>query len=643
VSFSLKNNLSSPVILVPMSDMKLQVVWKSLQIKELDQPNLYKETARSNYFTAGKLYELRAGEEVNVFVSMPSPAAVTPEQWKDLLTRRPYKHHGCLFFERVSTRDVNFSPCSPSTCCVQVIDIHCVYGLSTMTVSPKIIRFGKMGHVNSWQKERIQVTVCNPSEMPLAYMFSKNSYLTILSCDKFGDQVFPLDQTLYLEANCSADFTVELDPKKLQSESRFTFETALELLDLNDTSTIYRLPVHAQLTLFDLKFGRIGAEKEIVLPPLFYPTPSFSRPCETWFTFRNIRDLPFVSSGETSLEDNFILNSVYTSQFSITPVLEEVVQGFVFLELYSRYSNAPLPKEISLGSLEVVEARVRLSLLPELRLPQRLLDYLVSDHPVLVGQLCFRSLADREPLPPEIVRVYARIVEGPTFSILPKSIQLSSLSSYPSDFGTDHTDDAQQEIRPKFPSTSKQFLILNLSNEISLSFRVKLRAPSDRECDEENALLCVLPECGVIAPGNSQRIEVRLRRARVTTSCTLKIDIIDLFARQGIAQRSLTVKILSGSNLALDQVQKKQQPFPVTSNRSPSFPLEQCIEGDQLPFLWVRCRNSKPIINHLLIEVNIGQQTYKTGPRQREILIENGSLQHTISYRVRPALGCCST
>jgi hypothetical protein len=68
-----------------------------------------------------------------------------------------------------------------------------------MTVSPKIIRFGKvlagesklipliniimmqMGHVNSWQKERIQVTVCNPSEMPLAYMFSKNSYLTILS------------------------------------------------------------------------------------------------------------------------------------------------------------------------------------------------------------------------------------------------------------------------------------------------------------------------------------------------------------------------------------------------------------------------------------------------------------------------------
>ncbi|GES89175.1 hypothetical protein GLOIN_2v1769365 [Rhizophagus clarus] len=609
VCIEICNKSSTKISVRPISDLDIRVRWgpfTGTNIIENDDKD--SKNVIDPFHECGPIIELNSGSKAHLYVSCPQPNSLTTEELKLIEDGKKGE------------------------------------------LSTAMINLGKIRHSNS---SRFQFTLRNMSEIPLHYELQSPDCIEILEINDDGSKaqnkgVIALKRTV--EPLVDQIITAVLKPRRIENFSDGERIFSVNVLNMYNPYNKMTLDIRATLILFELKFDRL-IQGELVLPTLYHPIPRTDFPYDAWFTIQNISERDI--------------------RFEIGVELSPYISKYIKIDVLSRFSNSPLVGNVSISAHGSIEVRVRAYPIETSRLPQES-SYINSDG-FTFGKLWVATKQNNEDdTVAEIIPIRGFIKESPTFSVSTKKIRFKTeLCCSDTEITSDNvnkysliqrnktyasnkteeleTSDDSEDILPQRESV----IITNLSQQISLSFKVIIEGPMELSAKE---VIDVFPLEGIIEPGKTFSLKVELMDSTIAVSEDIKIRIRDINSLSNDHDKIVLVGIESVTRESRKKSRIEEIPNSVSEEAAePRFHLFKSTQMGHLTssqekpysyqdissdFPFITLRGCKRIGEATDIggryELDLGQQDIGLTSIVKKLTLENTTSKR-ISYEIKTA------
>ncbi|OUM65110.1 hypothetical protein PIROE2DRAFT_7914 [Piromyces sp. E2] len=575
----IENTSSSEMILVPRSDLELQIRW-CIPSSKISIPNKKGEQTEDNnqcqddyWNNCGPEMKLKSGQKVNLYLSAPNPVRLSSNEDINALTsgKNIDINGALLLFDKNLKMDV------------MAFNINAFYSMSLSHIDTTEIDIGRIGHANLWRDVSLSFELKNDSIAPLCVKLVPPKFIELENFDG------STDNSLIIPS-----FSSEVIEAKVKPHSITDFEAGyrtcyIKIINKFNPENVMNVKIDMELTEFELRYERLN-KGELFLPPLYHPYNAEALPCDNWFTILNSsdHDVKFEVGFKLAPEFVNLVNIEILSRFSNSPVIGTVTLAAhssveIKVRAYSR-EDSKLDKEkcknivnvdgITFGKLWIIthqtlrEFPYQSSLISALsetdltsieeqnNIENALEDktdgneenknttgntdneLYLSTNRILIDKL--KKIIDKnrdilnDPKNRQIldgVLLKGKIIEGPTFSISNNRIEFRSYVYSDSDISDNEIspeEDAVSTIQNKKKKAmnikkmdmrvqTETFVITNLSKVFPLNFKVDIEYPIELMSRKDVIKLSPLDEnmCGVVEPNGRLPITVEMLKSNI--------------------------------------------------------------------------------------------------------------------------------
>ncbi|KAF7728409.1 hypothetical protein EC973_006217 [Apophysomyces ossiformis] len=389
---------------------------------------------------------------------------------------------------------------------VLAIELQALFCVSLAELVVDRIDLGRIGHTTSWKPVKFNFSIRNLADVPLTYDIQAPEFFEFAPTDKTG--VALPDKKLYIPSRKTQMIEGILHPRKMQDHSSGQHRFDVRIANQRNGSNTMFLRLKALMTVFELAFERL-TNGELVLPVLHHPISVQNVPCDSWFAVHNTTD------------DDI--------RFEIGADMSPDLEGYVKLEVLSRYSNSPLKGGIAISPQGKMEVRVRASANESSRLPRDRPD-LTDPSGTILAKLWVTTRPveednDENLRMREVIPVRSVLVESPTFSLSERRLEFKLVTYYQE--GEEQEPPMESVCMPE----SCPLTVVNHASKVPLRFKVTVTGPAEFPA-HEIVKISPLAEDGtcVVEPGGSVTLTVAIVNPKDSIPDQFKIHIDDLDA-----------------------------------------------------------------------------------------------------------------
>ncbi|KAI8978048.1 hypothetical protein BDB01DRAFT_800596 [Pilobolus umbonatus] len=486
------NTSRQPMELIVMSDVDVTVGWvveeDKVTMMHTEDGGLFKQRS-------GQLL-LQPGQRVRASIHNPSADKLDEEERSLALQGKSGLLKGMLVIYDVREQLE-----------VLALELEALFCVSQAELSVDRIDLGKIGYSTSYKPARFEFQVCNLADVPAIYDILAPEFIDFTPLDKNG---VPLKlKNFYIPSRKTQRIEGLLNPKGMHDQSSGVHKMVVRIENLRNRSNIMQLQLKALMTTFELRFERLSAENELVLPTLHHPIALANSPCDNWFVIHN----------QTDDDIRFEVGT------NVTPELE----GFVYLDVLSRYTNSPLQGDIALGPQSSIEIRVRASPNESSRLPQDHSEF-TNPNGIIMAQLWVNTLPmeededeERANRVCEMIPIRCVLSETATFSLSEKRLDFRLVTYY------QDIEKGANLIEAKCEPENRPLTVINHANKVPLRFKVTVEGPAEFNAHEIVKINGLNENnTGVIEGGETLTLYVSIINPKDSMPGQLKIHIDDL-------------------------------------------------------------------------------------------------------------------
>ena len=481
------------------------------------------------------------------------------------------------------------------------------------------VDLGRLGSLGKFDDVPFTFKIRNRSSAVLIYEIPALDFVEIEVDEASHDESLPKN-TRMIAPWSSQPIQAKLKPQRLKPLTAGPWSLALPVINRCNPSNQLSLKVNFQVSLFQLKFGRLS-NGELLLPAIYYPQPDQATPCDSWFQISNASDEEV--------------------KFDVTVELSPEVTEILSIDVMSRFSNSLMRGLTALPPQGTIDIKIRATARLESRRLSEISRHLANPDGVTFGRVCVNLrqpdndgvIGVREDIP-----LRGTIVEGQTFDISSTHIDVAIPNHSPADSDSDEeaVDDDNQRSMSKqaLEAPSETIFITNRCKAVPLRIKIVCDMP---QMTHQPAEFAPVDENGIahIPPGGRLPIVLMFNRSAYKMS-ELKISFLDADAIN-TATIDLMVHFstmnrasLSGPEYVTDSEIEDNlnaslpgSPVLIQKNKKASFSLRGC----------------KKITTNGLddcgrFELDFGQQDLGSSNISKKLLLENEGFV-TIPYRIR--------
>lgn len=489
------NTSGQPMLLVAMSDVDITA---GFAVDE-DKIKVVSVDHAEGLFTqrSGQL-SLQPGQRVRVRLHSPSAEKLDEDGRSLALQGRSGSLKGMLvlYDARQSLE-------------VLAVELEALFCVSRTELVMDCIDLGKIGHSTSYKPARFEFQISNLADVPATYEINAPEFIDFTPLDRNGVAV--KQKMFYIPSRKTQRIEGLLTPNKMPDQTSGLHRFNVRIDNLRNNTNTMHLHLKALMTVFELRFGRLSSNGELVLPTLHHPIALPNAPCDNWFVIHN----------KTDDDLRFEIGA------DITPELSP----YVNLDVLSRYTNSPLKGDIAIGPQGSIEVRVRASPNEASRLPRDRPEF-TDPSGIIMANLWVTTCPMEEEEEEEgrtrvreTIPVRCALDETATFALSERRLDFKLVTYYQdSDNGTDIMDSA---VMPE----SKPLTIINSAIKVPLHFKVTVEGPAEFPA-HEIVMISGLNEddTGFVEAGGTLTLTVAISNPKESMPGQLKIHFDDLDA-----------------------------------------------------------------------------------------------------------------
>lgn len=519
----------------PISDLDIFVRWKLVnstcfvidgrQINSPTNKSTINSSLQKLFSACGSAIMLPARAKIIAVVSVPKPCPLVDEKSiSTLLSGKKIEINGILLLESVEKGDI-----------LKVNQLFATYGMSKGLIEPKLVDFGKVGHVTGWSDCKFTFFIENQSEIPLIYEVDVPPWIEILPSSVTSES---LHSKRRLNPKSCESVDAVFRPRK--ATARKSGGQNFEIRAINIFNPMNELVINAKyfMTESELRFDKL-VSGELILPPLTHPASSNDLPCDNWFTVTNISD------------DDV--------KFDVGCQLSPDVSSLVGMEILSRL-NTPIASSILLGPKASTEIKVRAVPIETARLYSKdpRTSYLTNPDGVTLGTVWISSknlntdLSDIESRFTENITLRGSLKEGQCFSLSRNRIEFHSIVQSDSSFPENVNRLLKHDLKQ-----CEEILVTNLSPVFPLEFKLSFEYPIEFSSTGDKIFdISGVEEdmTGLVKPGSILSLKLTLRNSSIgEISQDIKLNFYDRNAFSKSIQ-TISISIKEDNNATLPTV-----------------------------------------------------------------------------------------
>ena len=323
-----ENTSLNEMILVPRSDLELQIRW-CIPSSNISIPNNKgdiledKHQCKDDYWNkCGPEMKLKSGQKVNLYISAPNPARLSSnEEINSLTSGKNIDINGALLlYDKNLKMDV------------MAFNLNAFYSMSLSHIDTTEIDIGKIGHANLWRDVPLSFELKNDSIAPLCVKLVLPNFIELENLNE------SYDNNLIIPAFSSEVIEAKVKPHNITDFEAGYRNYYIKLINKYNPENVMNVKIDMELTEFELRYERLN-KGELYLPPLYHPYNAEALPCDNWFTILNSSD--------------------HDVKFELGFKLAHEIVNLVNVEILSRFSNSPVIGTVTLAAHTSMEVKVR--------------------------------------------------------------------------------------------------------------------------------------------------------------------------------------------------------------------------------------------------------------------------------------------
>ncbi|KAI8369188.1 hypothetical protein EDC96DRAFT_479026 [Choanephora cucurbitarum] len=391
---------------------------------------------------------------------------------------------------------------------VFALELEALFCVSHTELSTRHIDLGKIGHSTSYKPARFEFHISNLADIPASYEICGPKFIQFTPLDRNGVAI--KQKMFYIPSRKTQRVEGLLLPNEMPDQTSGIHRFDVRINNLRNNTNTMHLHLKCLMTVFELRFGRLSSNGEVVLPTLHHPIALQNALCDNWFVVHN----------KTDDDLRFEIGA------DITPELEP----YVHLDVLSRYTNSPLNGDIAIGPQGSIEVRVRASPNEMSRLPRNRPE-LTDPLGVIIAKLWVTTCSVEEDEESrakarEVIPVRCVLEETSTFSLSERRLDFKLVTYYQD--GASETSLNNADCMPESCSLS----IVNHASKASLRIKATVEGPAEFPAHEIVMISGLDPESqqGTIAPASTLTLSIAISNSKESMPGQLKLHIDDLDA-----------------------------------------------------------------------------------------------------------------
>ncbi|ORX51768.1 hypothetical protein BCR36DRAFT_582810 [Piromyces finnis] len=328
-SILVENTSFDEMVLVPRSDLDLQIKWYNPLLNTYYYKNDHDEASKNEdqqkddgWNNCGPEIKLIPGQKVHLYISAPNPTRLSSNEEINALTsgKSIDLSGSLLLFDKKLKMDV------------MAFNLNAYYNMSMGHINETEIDIGKIGHTNLWRDVPLSFELKNDSVAPLCVKLILPEFVELINRKE------TIGNNLIISSFSSAVIEAKVKPHNIpdfKAEFRTYYIKVVNKFNSENTMNVKLL---MELTEFELRYERLN-KGELFLPPLYHPYNAEVLPCDNWFTILNTSD--------------------HDVKFELGFKLAHEIASLVNIEVLSRFSNSPVIGTLTLAAHNSIEIKVR--------------------------------------------------------------------------------------------------------------------------------------------------------------------------------------------------------------------------------------------------------------------------------------------